>query len=87
MTGRKAPVMREAGHNPGRMEEIMTLYQFISVLHQDEAVQIIRFEDIVFCGSVSKMHDCMTDDMLQNSKVVEVYNGFGGLCIHVEPVK
>ena len=47
----------------------------------DEVIHIINGKKTMFFGTVGNAYSELTDDYLNNAKVIDVFSGFGGLCI------
>ena len=59
----------------------MNLNLYISVINADEVVHIINREKTMFYGMIRNAYCELSEDYLNNAKVIAVYSGFGGLCI------
>ena len=59
----------------------MKLNAYISVIRHDEVIHIINGEKTMFFGTVGNAYSELTNDYLNNAKVIDVFSSFGGLCI------
>lgn len=59
----------------------MKLNLYISVIRADEVVHIINGEKSMFFGKIESAYSELPEDYLNNAKVIDVFSGFGGLCI------
>lgn len=59
----------------------MKLNLYISVIRGDEVVHIINGEKTMFYGVIRNAYSELPEEYLNNANVIDVYSGFGGLCI------
>ena len=59
----------------------MKLVNLLCILRADEVVHVIEGDVTVFFGTVRNAFSEIADNILCNKKVLEVFSGFGGLCI------
>lgn len=59
----------------------MKLNLYISVIRADEVVHIINGEKSMFFGQIESAYSELPEDYLNNARVIDVFSGFGGLCI------
>lgn len=59
----------------------MKLNLYISVIREDVVVHIINGEKTMYYGTIGNAYTELTDEYLNNANVIDVFNGFGGLCI------
>lgn len=59
----------------------MSLNLYISVIRGDVVVHIINGKKTMYYGTIGNAYTELTDEYLNNANVIDVFNGFGGLCI------
>ena len=59
----------------------MKLNLYISVIRADEVVHIINGEKTMYFGVLGNAYSELPEEYLSNAKVIDVFSGFGGLCI------